>query len=737
MSSENLYPEGEAFRAQISRRHRWGSVLRTTFVAATIVAIIALTALLYNVVNQAFGLVAVQNQVTPESLVLAFEEEWMLGADNVVASEDDDELAQGVTETPNGIGFFGYAFYKNHSDELKLLSVDGVTPAAETAESGEYPLARPLYIYTTEQFLANNQAVSSFINYYLTHVDEEIEEVGYFPVSSETLSTSQLRWLEATGRDPSGGQWVAVNPNGLSGNISIAGSSTVFPLTQRMAEQFQAAGFEGEIAVESIGSTAGLRRFCLEGNVDIANASRPITQAEREACRALDREPVEIRVGTDALAVVVNPQNEAVNNMTLPQLRQLFTTADTWADVEQSWPAEPIARFIPGADSGTLDFFAESVFELTLADLPKDVLVNILIADISQGLGRRLEREQRFYEDELLFEDPELFAEVCASEEPPEGCTLSPRSQENVYQLVVERVVEQEVLQTWSLVDSLFNQSEILATVQRKHPNAEIEFRSWLTPEFIISPQSSDPELAGVRTAILGSLWVILITLLFSFPIGVGAAIYLEEYATENRINRIIQTNINNLAGVPSIIYGMLGLAIFVRMLEALSSGAVFGAVDAGTTANGRTIISAGLTLGLLILPIIIIASQEAIRAVPSSLRQASFGLGATKWQTIWYHVLPNALPGVLTGAILSMSRAIGETAPLVVVGASTFITVDPSGPFSKFTVLPIQIYQWTSRPQDEFRNIAAAAIIVLLVLLLTMNATAVLLRNRYSKELT
>jgi phosphate transport system permease protein len=737
MSSENLYPEGEAFRAQISRRHRWGSVLRTTFVAATIVAIIALTALLYNVVNQAFGLVAVQNQVTPESLVLAFEEEWMLGADNVVASEDDDELAQGVTETPNGIGFFGYAFYKNHSDELKLLSVDGVTPSAETTESGEYPLARPLYIYTTEEFLANNQAVSSFINYYLTHVGEEIEEVGYFPVSSETLSTSQLRWLEATGRDPSGGQWVAVNPNGLSGNISIAGSSTVFPLTQRMAEQFQAAGFEGEIAVESIGSTAGLRRFCLEGNVDIANASRPITQAEREACRALDREPVEIRVGTDALAVVVNPANEAVDNVTLPQLQQIFTTADAWADVEQSWPAEPIARFIPGADSGTLDFFAESVFELTLADLPKDVLVNILIADISQGLGRRLEREQRFYEDELLFEDPELFAEVCASEEPPEGCTLSPRSQENVYQLVVERVVEQEVLQTWSLVDSLFNQSEILATVQRKHPNAEIEFRSWLTPEFIISPQSSDPELAGVRTAILGSLWVILITLLFSFPIGVGAAIYLEEYATENRINRIIQTNINNLAGVPSIIYGMLGLAIFVRMLEALSSGAVFGAVDAGTTANGRTIISAGLTLGLLILPIIIIASQEAIRAVPSSLRQASFGLGATKWQTIWYHVLPNALPGVLTGAILSMSRAIGETAPLVVVGASTFITVDPSGPFSKFTVLPIQIYQWTSRPQDEFRNIAAAAIIVLLVLLLTMNATAVLLRNRYSKELT
>jgi phosphate transport system permease protein len=202
----------------------------------------------------------------------------------------------------------------------------------------------------------------------------------------------------------------------------------------------------------------------------------------------------------------------------------------------------------------------------------------------------------------------------------------------------------------------------------------------------------------------------------------------------ENRINRLIQTNINNLAGVPSIIYGMLGLAVFVRMLEALTSGKMFGLVDP-TTANGRTILSAGLTLGLLILPLIIINAQEAIKSVPNSLRQAGQGLGATKWQTIWAHVLPNAMPGILTGTILAVSRAIGETAPLVVVGASTFITVDPTNPFSKFTTLPIQIYQWTSRPQDEFRNIAAAAIIVLLILLLTLNATAVLLRNRFSKR--
>jgi phosphate transport system permease protein len=168
--------------------------------------------------------------------------------------------------------------------------------------------------------------------------------------------------------------------------------------------------------------------------------------------------------------------------------------------------------------------------------------------------------------------------------------------------------------------------------------------------------------------------------------------------------------------------------------MEPLTSGSLFGMVDP-TTANGRTILSAGLTLGLLILPLIIINAREAVRAVPRSLREASFGLGATKWQTIWHHVLPSAMPGVLTGTILAISRAIGETAPLVVVGASTFITVDPGGPFSKFTTLPIQIYQWTARPQDEFRNIAAAAIIVLLILLLSLNAAAVFLRNRFSRR--
>jgi phosphate transport system permease protein len=214
----------------------------------------------------------------------------------------------------------------------------------------------------------------------------------------------------------------------------------------------------------------------------------------------------------------------------------------------------------------------------------------------------------------------------------------------------------------------------------------------------------------------------------------VGAAIYLEEYGGSSRAAQIIETNINNLAGVPSIIYGMLGLAVFVRAFEALTSGRIFGVVDP-TTANGRTVLSAGLTLGLLILPLIIINAREAIRAVPNSLREAGYGLGATKWQTIRAHVLPNAIPGIMTGVILAVSRALGETAPLVVIGASTFIVIDPNSPFSKFTTLPIQIYQWTSRPQPEFQHLAAAAIVVLLVLLLAMNATAILLRNKYRRS--
>lgn len=345
-----------------------------------------------------------------------------------------------------------------------------------------------------------------------------------------------------------------------------------------------------------------------------------------------------------------------------------------------------------------------------LEELSRDELTVILQENISKGLFNRLNRDEPFTE----------------------------RSQESVLALVLERVVNQQVIESWPLTESLFNRAAIEAQVARERQEAAeeqaevtLEFRSWLDRDFLTNPMSSEPALAGVRTALLGSLWMILITILIAFPIGVGAAIYLEEYATDNRFNRMIQTNISNLAGVPSIIYGMLGLAIFVRALEPVTSGRIFG-VEGG---NGRTVLSAALTLALLILPLIIINGQEAIRAVPLSLRQASYALGATKWQTVWNHVLPNALVGILTGTILAMSRAIGETAPLIVVGASTFIVSDPDGPFSKFTALPIQIFNWTSQPSDQFRNIAAAAIIVLLIMLLTLNSLAILLRNRFSRS--
>jgi phosphate transport system permease protein len=309
---------------------------------------------------------------------------------------------------------------------------------------------------------------------------------------------------------------------------------------------------------------------------------------------------------------------------------------------------------------------------------------------------------------------------------------LMARSQADLLALINDQIVKPEILSSHSLWDSLLHAQQIRQEAGAATPGAQVRWKLWLTPQFLTNSMSSTAERAGVRTALLGSLAMILITILVAFPTGVGAAIYLEEYADPRlRINRLIQINIDNLAGVPSIVYGILGLAIFVRALQPFTSGAIFGSASD----NGRTILAAALTMALLILPVIIINAQEAIRAVPSSLRQAAYGLGATRWQTIWHHVLPYALPGIMTGTILAVSRAIGETAPLIVVGAATFITQDPTGPFSRFTALPIQIYNWTTRPQPEFRNIAAAAILVLLLTLLTMNAAAIFLRNRFGKR--
>lgn len=713
MSDQKFYPEGNELQRYIGQRNRRSTLWQTVFQLSTILCIIALLALLYNIINGAFGLVAIQNKIQPDTLVPAAQEARLLNAPNTTSSEDDFVLGDGVAANPNAIGFFGHAYYIENQDHLKTVSIDGVMPTRETVQDGSYSLARSLFIYSAPDLLTRKDRLAGFINYYLQNVEQEIDAVGYFPTTPNTLNEAKTNWLTANGLSASA-SLPETNPSALDGRIVVVGSSTVFPLTQHMADRFIEDGFDGRFEIESIGTSAGFQLFCEERKSDMINASRAIKASELAACQERQREPVEFQVGMDAMVIAVSRENTFLTDVTKDELAQIFTGAEFWSDVNSEWPSEPIERFTPTAASGTLDVFVDEIFTQSLADLPSTGLITVLESNLSAGLLRRYESEQ----------------------------PLAERTKEDLLALVTQRVVEPSVSESWSLRDSIFARNEIEQRVAEKYPDATLEFRSWLTADFLVSPQSSQPEWAGVRTAIFGSLWVVGITILISFPLGVGAAIYLEEYAGNvkspflRRVNDIIQTNINNLAGVPSIIYGILGLAIFVRFMEPLTSGTLFGAVEDPTTANGRTIISAGATLALLILPLIIINAQEAIRAVPNSLRQASYGLGATHWQTIWNHVLPVALPGILTGAILAVSRAVGETAPLVVIGASTFITVDPDGPFAKFTVLPIQIYQWTARPQAEFRNIAAAAIIVLLVLLLSLNASAVLLRNRYSRSI-
>ena len=237
----------------------------------------------------------------------------------------------------------------------------------------------------------------------------------------------------------------------------------------------------------------------------------------------------------------------------------------------------------------------------------------------------------------------------------------------------------------------------------------------WLSWHFITDYPSRHPEEAGLFSALMGTVWLMVMTALFTVPVGVGAAIYLEEYAPRNFFTRFIEINVANLAGVPSIVYGLLGLALFVYLMNL-----------------GRSVLAGSLTLSLLVLPIVILASRESIRAVPDSYRQAAYAMGADQWQVIKGVVLPAAVPGILTGTILAMSRAIGEAAPVIAISALVYLTFIPGHPMERFTVLPIQIFNWVSRPQDEFRGLAAAGIIVLLVILLSMNAIAVFLRNKY-----
>lgn len=237
--------------------------------------------------------------------------------------------------------------------------------------------------------------------------------------------------------------------------------------------------------------------------------------------------------------------------------------------------------------------------------------------------------------------------------------------------------------------------------------------------DFITDLPSRKAEKSGIYTALIGSIWILFLTTLIAFPIGVAAGVYLEEYSAKNRFSAILEINISNLAGVPSIIYGLLGLEVFVRIMGL-----------------GASVLAGSLTLSLLILPIIIVATREAIKAVPKSIKDASFALGASKWQTIWYQVLPASAGGILTGVILALSRAVGETAPLIVVGALAYVPFAPSNPMDEFSVLPIQIFNWISRPQHGFIENAAAAIIILLLITFFMNGIAVYFRNKWQKKL-
>ena len=241
---------------------------------------------------------------------------------------------------------------------------------------------------------------------------------------------------------------------------------------------------------------------------------------------------------------------------------------------------------------------------------------------------------------------------------------------------------------------------------------------SRLSWSFLVNIASRNADQAGVYHALMGSIWVIALTGVIALPTGVAAAIFLEEYGSRSRMARFIELNIANLAAVPSIIYGLLGLGLFVRWMG-----------------MGQSVLAGATTLALLALPVVILSTREALRTVPNSIREGSYALGATKWQTIWNQMLPMALPGVLTGLILALSRAIGETAPLITIGALTYIPFAPDSIWSKFTVLPIQVFNWVSRPQTEFKENAAAAILVLLALLLSMNAIAIFVRDRYQRR--
>ncbi len=295
-------------------------------------------------------------------------EEAILNAANLQMSEDDNVLVQGVEGSPYAIGFFGYAYFAENQGNLKALSIDSIAPTAETAEDGSYALSRPLFVYSDAAIMQEKPQVASYINFFLTRVNEVISDVGYFPMSGPSLDAAKQAWLDAMNATvempaETGLILPEVDPSAVAGDFTSAGSSTVFPLAEAIQTLFESEGYTGVHTIASVGSGGGFERFCKTGETDIANASRAIKDSEVESCTAIGRTPVAFQVGIDAIAVVVSSANDFLTDVTKEELAHIFSDATLWSDVRPEWPQEEILRYIPGTDSGTFDFFVEAVMD--------------------------------------------------------------------------------------------------------------------------------------------------------------------------------------------------------------------------------------------------------------------------------------------------------------------------------------------------------------------------------------
>jgi ABC-type phosphate transport system substrate-binding protein/ABC-type phosphate transport system permease subunit len=517
----------------------------------------------------------------------------LLKAKDIQFSEDDNVLVQGVLGSPYAIGYFGYAYYKENTDVLKAISVEGITPNEKTAEDNSYPLSRPLFIYSDSQTMQDKPQVAAYINFFLSHVNKEIEDVGYFPASTESLNEAKKAWLKVTSGEAKEGTGEVVlpeiDPSSFEGEISSAGSSTVFPLAERMAERFRNEGFKGETVIDSIGTGAGFERYCMSAETDIANASRMIRPEESGACETNGRTPIEFRVGTDAIAVVVSKENTFLDNVTREQLAQIFSTAEKWSDVDPTWPAEPIQRFSPGTDSGTFDYFVEAIMYRVFDRSGAAVTRTIFVFDLL----------------------------------PP----------------------------------------------------------------------------------IVGTLQMVLLALLVALPISMAIAILASEFSLGG-IGRAFEVLLAVFSGIPSIIYGVFTLLISVMFIQPKLAGRGLTEQfvmsmpglpqglhpDVILPRNSMTTLVIGVLLSLLVIPFMAPMILDAIRNVPASLKEASMGLGATRWYTFRRVVLPGALSGIVAAASLGLLKVIGDVIIVYFMGKS-----------SGALPYPIWDFMETNPPLDAF----------------------------------